>query len=249
MKLKTHNFSIYDLRTKDCMNHWWHEGEGEMGASIFTTCVHDYLNEKCIDDLPIVVWSDGCGYQNRNQILSNSLLDYAIRHNKNVQQKFLVKGHTQMEVDSVHALIERRLKGREISLPTDYIKATEEVRENQPLRAKLYHHQDFRNYDDSRLFRYNSIRPGKNTGEDTVQNLRVLDYSSNGVISFKTNFDDILQPLPRKPKNPTMSYDQLEPLYKEEIKISAKRFKDLQDLKVVLPKKSHGFYDRLQHEN
>lgn len=249
LKLKVHNFSIYDLCTKDCVNNWWHEGEGGMDASIFTTCAMDFLNENCNDDLPIVVWSDGCGYQNRNQILSNALLDYAIRSNKNVQQKFLVKGHTQMEVDSVHALIENKLKGRNIYLPTDYITATEEARQTLPLRAKLYHHQDFRNYDDSRLFRYNSIRPGKNTGDDTVQDLRVLEYSPNGVISFKTNFDDPLQPLPHKPKKPTVSYDQLEPLYTEEIKISAKRYKDLQDLKVVLSKNSHIFYDQLKHED
>lgn len=247
-KLKVHNFSIFNLCSTDCMNNWWHEGEGGMDSSIFTTCAIDYFIANCNDNLPIIVWSDGCGYQNRNQILSNALLDYAVRYKKTVQQKFLVKGHTQMEVDNVHALIENKLKKRNIDLPSDYIKATEEARLTLPLKARLLHHGDFRNYDDSRLFRYNSIRPGKGSGDDTVQDLRLLHYDPNGEISFKTDFDDDLKPLPRRPKTPTCGYEKIEALYMEELKISAKRYKDLQDLKVVLPAKTHGFYDNLKHE-
>lgn len=119
-KLKNHDFSMYDLAKKDCTCYWWHEGEGDMCASSFTTCVHKHLTRKCKDELPIIIWSDGCVYQNRNQILSNALLDYSIKENKIVEQKFLVKGHTQMEVDNIHSLIERRAKGIDIDVPFDY---------------------------------------------------------------------------------------------------------------------------------
>lgn len=100
-KLKNHNFSIYNLRDTDCMCNWWHEGEGGMDSPMFVTCAIDYFLE-----MPIIIWSDG--YQNRNQILSNAVLDYAVRYKKTVQQKFLIKGHTQMEVDNVRALIEKK---------------------------------------------------------------------------------------------------------------------------------------------
>ncbi len=55
-KLKTHNFSIYNLRDTDCMCDWWHEGEGGMDSPMFTTCVIDYFLDSCKDDLPIIAW-------------------------------------------------------------------------------------------------------------------------------------------------------------------------------------------------
>lgn len=247
-KLKNHNFSIYDLKSTDCTNNWWNEADGGMDSSMFTTCAIDFLDENCNDDLPIIIWSDGCGYQNRNQILSSALLEYAIQYKKTIQQKFLIKGHTQMEVDNVHALIEKKSKGRNIDLPSDYITVTEEARLTTPLKARLLHHGDFRNYNDPRFFRYNSIRPGKSVGEDTVHDLRMLHYDPNGTISFKVDFDNDLKPLPRKPQKPALSYQKLKPLYHEELKISVKRYNDLQDLKIVLPSKAHAFYDNLKHE-
>lgn len=247
-KLKNHNFSIYDMESTDCVCNWWHEAEGGMDSSVFVTCAIDYLRENCTDDLPVIIWSDGCCYQNRNQMLSNALLDYAVQNKKTIQQKFLVKGHTQMEVDNVHAVIENKIKNRNINLPSDYIAITEKARLTLPLRTRTLRHEDFRNYNDTRLFRYNSIRPGKGKGDDTVQDLRMLQYNVDGTISFKTDFDHELQPLPRKPKIPTRSYEQLERLYKEPLKISKQRYNDLQDLKVVLPKKAHRFYETLNHE-
>lgn len=145
-------------------------------------------------------------------------------------------------------LDQNKLKGRNINLPSDYIQITEKARLTKPLTARLLHYDDFRNYNDTRLFRYNSIRPGKTVGDDTVQDLRMLNYNPNGTISFKVDFDDDLKLLPRLPKKPTLSYKKLEPLYSAEIKISAQRYDHLQDLKVVLPSNVHEFYDNLKHE-
>ena len=45
------------------------------------------------------LFSDGCGYQNRNVVLSNALLEFAKHRNITVIQKILECGHTQMVVD------------------------------------------------------------------------------------------------------------------------------------------------------
>lgn len=58
---------------------------------------------------------------------------------------------TQVEVHNVHALIETKLKGREIYLPIDYKTVTQESRLSKPLRSKLYNHQNFHNHDDDHL--------------------------------------------------------------------------------------------------
>lgn len=238
---------MYNLATKDCTCYWWHEGEGDMCASMFTTCVLKHLNRKCKDELPIIIWSDGCVYQNRNQILSNALLDYSVKEKKIVEQKFLVKGHTQMEVDTIHALIERNAKGKNIDVPSDYIRITEQARHTIPIEAVLLNHQDFLQYDNTELYRYNSIRPGSRPNDATVTDLRVLTYNPDGTIGYKTKFTDQTQTLPRHPREPQMNYSEIKRAYQEAPKISTRRFNDLQELKIVLPKNVHNFYDNLPH--
>ncbi|CAB3252726.1 unnamed protein product [Arctia plantaginis] len=56
----------------------------------------------------------GCTAQNRNNGVSNALLHLAMARNVVITQKYLEKGHTKMEVDSVHSVIERKLKNRNI---------------------------------------------------------------------------------------------------------------------------------------
>ena len=55
-------------------------------------------DERCLDVTTIIVYTDGCTYQNRCTQLSNALLFYAKKFNKIVYQKYFVRGHTQMEV-------------------------------------------------------------------------------------------------------------------------------------------------------
>ncbi|CAI6353444.1 unnamed protein product [Macrosiphum euphorbiae] len=75
MKLKVHNLTIYNIATADCQNYWWHEGNGELEASVFVSIVKYCLSEK----KPIIIYSNGCVYQNRNVIMAiNALLHFAI---------------------------------------------------------------------------------------------------------------------------------------------------------------------------
>lgn len=127
-KLAVHNFTIYDMDTHVCRNYWFNETEGELTASIFTNFILDFIKDKCTKKIPIILYSDGCCYQNRNCTLSNALLNYSIKQKILIEQKYLEKGHTQMECDAVHSLIERKLKNRNIELPSDYIKLTKEAR-------------------------------------------------------------------------------------------------------------------------
>lgn len=73
MKLKVHNFTLYNLANRETMNYWWHEGDGKIEASIFPSIIIKHISNLYILKLAtkkIVLYSDGCGYQNRNVILS-----------------------------------------------------------------------------------------------------------------------------------------------------------------------------------
>ncbi|GFO12650.1 hypothetical protein PoB_003915500 [Plakobranchus ocellatus] len=85
-------------------------------------------DDKDLTPAEYILYSDGCGYQNRKVTMSSALPYFAIENGKTVTQKILEKGHTMMEVDSAHASIERHLKNRPIHCPADYKRIIEESR-------------------------------------------------------------------------------------------------------------------------
>lgn len=250
-----HNFSMYNLSSHQCTAYWWNETEGDLSASSFVSCIIRHLEKYCLEDtLPITIYSDGCGYQNRNQYLSNALSNFAIKHKKIIEQKFLEKGHTQMEYDSAHAKIETKLENKEIFVPEDYITVTKEarktvvvngIREQMPFDVEYLHHSFFKNYADETNLRFNSIRPGNKAFDPTVSQLRALIYLPSGAIKFKTDFNDEYEDLPRSIK-PFENYD-VKPLHISAIKIKQGKWKHLQSLKSVIPVENHSFYDNLPY--
>jgi hypothetical protein len=242
-----HNHTIYNLANGKSSNYVWNETEGDLCASIFASIIIHHLIKYCTDKkLPIVIFSDGCGYQNRNVILSNALLSHAVINSVIIQQKYLEKGHTQMECDSTHSLIEKQLKKRIITLPTDYVTAIQEARSDSNFIEVAYlHHDFFLNYDIKANMRYDSIRPGNKTNDPTVNNLRVLKYEPSGVISFKTNYEDDFNDLPRRPKK--IVENQPKRLFSKRLEISFKKFSDLAVLKNHFTPEVQTFYNDLPH--
>ena len=130
-KLNLHNFTFYDLLTKDVLNYVWSENNGDIKSSSFVTCYVDFLT-KSLEGNPslkeIILWSDGCTYQNRCNILSSALLSLAVTHNVTIYHKYLEVGHTHMECDSVHSNIETKKRETKINLPSDYINVIQSAR-------------------------------------------------------------------------------------------------------------------------
>lgn len=249
LKLSVHNFTMYNLATHKCVNFWWNETEGDLSASTFANFILDHISQTCTaKTIPIFLYSDGCCYQNRNCILSNALLHYAIKNNTVIEQKFLEKGHTNMECDAVHSLIERKIKKRPISLPSDYVQLTIEARTKPcPLEARYITHDYFKNYAKRETFIYESIRPGRKTNDPTVTDLRVLRYDpKEKKIFFKLHFDDDFQELPVRAKY-SMQDVTYPPLHSERIKIKEQKWKHLQELRLVLSSDCHAFYNNLPH--
>ena len=122
-KLCSYNYTVYDEKNHQAMCYIWSECATELSSNTFGCLIYDYLssNERCKTADSITIYSDGCAYQNRCTQLSNVLLLFAKMYQNVVLQKFLVQGHTQMEVDSVHTLIERTIRKKGIYSPACYI--------------------------------------------------------------------------------------------------------------------------------
>lgn len=134
-KLACHNFTIFELNTKDVMCYFWHEGEGNLSSNLFASCVDHYIDLALATDsniIEFVLFSHCCTYQNQNIVLSNALLKIAVEKQITLIQKYLEKGHTHMEVDSVHSVSERKVKKKQINVPQHYIDAIKEVRQDNP---------------------------------------------------------------------------------------------------------------------
>lgn len=199
--------------------------------------------------LPVILFSDGCCAQNRNAILSNALLRLAIEKQVIINQKYLEKGHTQMECDSVHSAIECKVKGRKIYLPSQYANIAKSARTKpMPYDSRYLDYNFFTDFRNTLI--YKNIRPGKKTNDPTVTDLKVLFSLQTRWhdLVYKLNFDDPLELLPQRPLklcNDVTPLSMLPKLYDAKLPISQRKYKDLQDLKTVLPSNCHSFYDDL----
>lgn len=250
-KLNVHNFTMYNLETKEATCFWFDETNADLEASVFATCVVSKIKQVVTKEKrPVVLWSDGCGYQNRNAIYSNALLHLAVELDVEIEQKFLIKGHTQMECDSVHSNIECYLKNKDIHLPSQYHLATKESRRNPfPYESLYLTHTFFKNFSGKGVMTYDSIRPGNKVGDPTVHDIRAILYKPEGKIQVKLDFkQENYQDLPRRPKKiiPERVFPEL---YTQRLAIPRRKWKDLQDLKSVLPQDCHSYYDNLPYKD
>lgn len=198
----------------------------------------------------IIVWSDGCVYQNKNKVISNALCNLAQESKFEIHQKYLCKGHTQMECDSVHASIERKLKNREVHTPADYIAVTREARQKPfPYIAVDIDHTFFVDYTEPKREIYSSIRPGKVVSDPTVNDVVNYKYTSDKGIEFKLDFDN--DDFAKLPQRKLATFDAnicYKPLYRSRIKIKKQKWLHLQELKAVLPQAVHSFYDNIPYQ-
>lgn len=80
-----------------------------------------------------VLYSDCCNYQNyRNVVLSNALLKTTIDKQVTILQRYLERGHTNMEEDSIPSLVERKFQNVLIYVPQIYVNIMRLARPKQP---------------------------------------------------------------------------------------------------------------------
>lgn len=246
-KLIFHNFTLYNNVTHEVTCYVWHEGEGNVTANEFSSCIVDYIEKNCNEQVKeIILWSDGCTYQNRNSILSNALLQCSVLKNVCIIQKILEKGHTQMNCDSVHSVIERKIRNRIISVPADYVNIIETARKNpMPYNVIYLEHTFFKAY--SQLKYYSSIRPGKKAGDPVVTDLRALKYNGSDLtIEYKLKMtDDTWQSIPQRPGK--FSDQKPVSLYTTAPGIQKDKYDHLQELTKVLKADYHLFYKNLKY--
>lgn len=241
-KLQVHNFTIYELNKGDVHLYVWHEANGGVSSNEFTSCIIHYLSTAISETYKhVVLISDGCNYQNRNKILASALSDLAKTKSIIIEQLILEKGHTMMEADSVHATLEQYFKPP-INAPSDYIARMRLARPKQPYNVNVVDFNFFLKYEDLAT-NLSSLRPGKKTGDPTVTDIRQLRYLPNGEICFQLGYAGEWNPLPQRRKPGTSVPKKM---YCSELPIAESKFRHLQELRSVIEKDHHAFYNALK---
>lgn len=170
-------------------------------------------------------------------------------HIESVTHKFLVKGHTQNEGDSVHATIEkqvkRTLKSGPIFLPSQYITAIACAKRNSnPYKVIEMCHKDFLEL--------------KNLPGHNVVGMKITEVCAYKVtkdekrVFFKTSygediFDEAEEKVEEARTRKSSKKEKLVYFYKSKLPINAKKKAGLLELlnKGLIPKVYSSFYHSL----
>lgn len=101
----------------------WNESESKRGANEIATCLLKFMTllKQKYGTTEFIFYSDNCGGQNRNRFMF-SMWEYASFSLKvKITHRFLERGHTQTEGDSMHACIEKSKKGKMIYAPLQWV--------------------------------------------------------------------------------------------------------------------------------
>lgn len=273
LKLWTFNYTVYDTTKKSASCFVWDESIAGRGGNEMASCLLRYILTLDESVQNIIIWSDNCPSQNRNlQMLMSYFYIMMVKPSlKSIEHKYLLRGHTHMEVDSVHARIERQMKASpdfSIITPWDWQQLMRLC--NSKFLVMEMQSLDFKNFN----YLYDNIKSAFQNNKKTTTGAHFLISKvvhmkfvadKLGVLYFKSSFIDehfqevdfnktekrISRRIEASKSKINAKVDQFElPPVRNELKpISTKKWKDLQKLLKWVPLRFHDFFKNIPHEN
>ncbi|KAK3916904.1 Signal recognition particle receptor subunit alpha-like protein, partial [Frankliniella fusca] len=256
-QLWVYNLTIHIMPSDQSLHNMWHEGEGGRGANQVGSALYRFIINLPDEVEHLILWSDTCGGQNKNEVINTALMTALNQKKtlKTIDQKFLVPGHTHLECDSDHAVIEERKKrSKEIHIPRDWynlVRGASKKFSVHLLGRDQFNFKDLLTGRDSPL-----VKRKVSTSKDKFvwKNVVWLQHRRNlplGIVAFKTSFsdeDDFSYLDMRRRKNSSV---ELSPkaAYAGPNKISIKKKKDLLSMLHLVDPDCHAFYHALQTDS
>jgi hypothetical protein len=265
-KLNVYNLTIYTMATKTGDCYVWDEVTAKKGSTEVSSCLLAFMSEQiAAGATDFSFYSDNCAGQNKNRFVFAMYAFVSKLHNVTISHRFLEQGHTQMEVDSVHALIESTQKKNDIFEPKQWFALMRAAKKSG--QAYRVHEMDTSSFFDFKQF-VAATNWSKNCNGNSVNWLKVkavkVERESPNILHYQYEhgsefsrvflYDDANQIKPvsrtRKRKSNNFVFDPVLKLaYDRPIKISSAKYKDLLSLcnSNVIPKIYHSFYQSLPH--
>ncbi|KAL4719252.1 hypothetical protein ACJJTC_018955 [Scirpophaga incertulas] len=253
-KLNVYNFTIFELASKEAFCYMWDEQIAKRGANEVASCLYDFFSKLVSKGISEVnLWSDNCGGQNRNRIVYYMYLLAANIFKIKICHRFLEKGYTQNEGDSVHALIEKTARGREIYSPDEWYSLVRWAKVNDKPYNVIEVNQDMIFDFKTQTFTYKKWT--KNVNQEKVLWNKVKEIVANpgndGLLEYKYSLGDVegtkIQCYKRCNTRLTRSEPFPDKSYKSLLKINKLKYKDLKYYcdNNIIPEKYHIFYENL----
>lgn len=255
--LSTFNLTVYDLESGRSDHYMWHEAVARRGGCEVNSCIFQYGMKLPPNVSHLIKYSDRCPGQNLNIFTIVADL-YTLQNSQNLEtidSKFLVSGHTHMEVDSAHAAIERRKKKYKdtIEIPDDWYTLVGTT------STKFNVHQMQPDYflDFSEVLKRELVYRKKDNKSswkfENIQWIRVKK-DSPGKFFYKTSYDENENfkevSLIRKKGVNNVQFT-VNPLYEaqSQIPVTQEKKNDLLSLLKFIKPCNHKFYENLQTSN
>ena len=259
-RLNSYNFTVYNMGTGNGYSYIWHESIASRGGNEIASCVFDYIksmSQKGKKDF--IFFSDNCTSQNKNRMYV-TMLWYAIQKFKlnSVSHKYLEKGHTQNEGDSMHAAIECAAKDKKpIYSTAEWAPTIRMARPKRPYIVKEMSLTDFLDFKglSLQIKNFETNTEGQKLYWNTIKTLKINGTNHNSM-EYKIDYSgetlslDFFQKL-RLRERPSISDLQVRQLRSEYIKIPWDKYVDLLTLcrKNIIPSLHHTFYLMLPHQS
>ncbi|XP_034250507.1 uncharacterized protein LOC117650953 [Thrips palmi] len=263
-QLSVFNVTVTDTTTKRTHCYMWDEVEGGRSANSIASSVLKHI----ISEVPhgvkrIVIFSDACTSQNRNSHVA-AMYHVALQEHptlQTIEHIFLIPGHTHLEVDNKHSVMERFKSNRDkVSHPEEYYDLIHEAGltdlENFP-DGKFFvvrMHKKFYNFADllsgPLIKREVTLNQNKFNWLDT--NWFRYTKEKLGLVEVKASYNplahfDVLSFLRRGIKSSAVAHlaPLLKKFYTSPQPISELKKKDLISMLPFIDKKYHEFYHSL----
>ncbi|CAB3243640.1 unnamed protein product [Arctia plantaginis] len=246
-KYTMYNLCFYESGTRNGFCYTWGETEGKRGGNEIATILQKYIAE--VDSrgsvTNLILYSDSCPGQNKNKIvlaaIHSALLE--TKHIETIQMNYLLPGHTEMTVDSIHATIENSVRNTIIWAPSQWPTVFQLARKDPgPYYVETLTHNDFMNYEEfsEKYFK------GNLTGKISKVRVATFKKSSPNFMTVKYSMDKDAETdsiaIISRPK-------VVQPKYKTTLPITTAKYKDLKKLcdTGIIPKIFHLEYTNFPH--
>lgn len=247
-QLSNYNFCIDLADNQTGLMFLWHEGISGRGGNEIASCVFKAFTSNITKKNKLILWSDNCTGQNKNRMFIFLWLYLTSKDIfTEINQKFLVKGHTYMSCDRNFGHIEKRKRLEKCQVPHDLVSMILTASHKRHSMVTVMQPEDFYNF---KLAADHFI----DTKKLQISKAQWIRVSTNkpGIIQIKETFSDIetwkeVMVFKKNIKADALVRYQI-PLLPQNNKLSTEKKRDLKRMIPFLKEENKHFFEDLVNE-